>query len=101
MHDIDAQSDEEVLGETLRDHFLTNGTPVLIMSSDESKVSVILGVEIHMIKDKEGKPSIKADCLVLDPNYSGTDTNLKKALSKGACSWKDSEKIFDEKEGMK
>lgn len=87
---------------TLRSHFLTNGTPVMI--GGDVYAHTILGVEIRKgVTDLENLEEEWRDAkdppvlfLILDPHFKGSDSNLKTILSKGWCQWKDPRKFFNQ-----
>ena len=74
----------------LRNHFLSNGTPVMI--GGDVYAHTILGVDIRRgvtdlddasLSDITKDPAVMF--LILDPHYKGNDTDLKKITSKGWC----------------
>ena len=82
-------------GPTLREHFLTHGTPVMI--GGDIYAHTILGVDVRIDDSEvidETKPKVMF--LILDPHYKGADGNLKQMLSKGWCAWKDPTKFFNQ-----
>lgn len=85
----------------LRNHFLSNGTPVMI--GGDVYAHTILGVDIRRgvtdledpsLSDITKDPAVMF--LILDPHYKGNDTDLKKITSKGWCQWKDPRKFFNQ-----
>ena len=63
-------------GPTLREHFLTHGTPVMI--GGDIYAHTILGVDVRIDDSEvidETKPKVMF--LILDPHYKGADGNLK------------------------
>ena len=67
-------------GRELRDHFLKDGTPIMI--GGDLYAHTILGVDFCEEKDD-------VRFLILDPHYPGGDSNIKNILSKGWVAWKD------------
>jgi hypothetical protein len=67
-------------GRELRDHFLREGTPIMI--GGDLYAHTILGIDYC-----EEKEDLRF--LILDPHYTGNDNNIKNILSKGWCGWKD------------
>lgn len=68
---------------TLVDHFNKNGSPVMI--GGDVKAYTIMGVDIG---DEEVR------FLILDPHYTGSDSNLKEICKRQWCSWFDPDKKF-------
>ena len=68
----------------LEDHFKNVGTPVML--GGDVKAFTIIGVDVS----EEGNVKY----LILDPHYTGSDSNTKEILNKGWCGWKDPLKHF-------
>ena len=75
--------------EQLRNHFQTKGTPVMI--GGDVKAFTILGVAAPPDYDED---SDEAQFLILDPHYTGPDSNTAQILKKGWCGWKSPKSHF-------
>lgn len=62
----------------MKEHFDTLGTPIMIGGG--VLAYTMLGVDIS---DSDVK------YLILDPHYTGDDSDMKEIYSKGWCGWKD------------
>jgi hypothetical protein len=62
-------------GKELRDHFLTEGTPIMI--GGDLYAYTILGIDY--CEEKEGTDDA-VKFLILDPHFPGTDANIKNIL---------------------
>lgn len=67
-------------GHELKQHFIEEGTPIMI--GGDLYAHTILGVDIC-----EEKEDVRF--LILDPHFTGSDSNIKNTLAKGWCGWKD------------
>ena len=67
-------------GRELRDHFLKDGTPIMIGGG--LFAYTIIGIDLCEEKDD-------VRFLILDPHYTGGDGNIKNITSKGWVGWKD------------
>jgi hypothetical protein len=70
-------------GKELRDHFLQEGTPIMI--GGDLYAHTILGVDY--CEEKGDEDGLRF--LILDPHYPGGDSNIKNILQKGWVAWKD------------
>ena len=69
-------------GKVLKEHFLTQGTPIMI--GGDLYAYTILGIDFCEELAEEG-----LKLLILDPHYTGGDSNIKNITSKGWLAWKD------------
>ena len=67
-------------GRELRDHFLKDGTPIMIGGG--LYAYTIIGIDYC-----EEKEDVRF--LILDPHYTGGDGNIKNIFAKGWVGWKD------------
>lgn len=62
----------------VQQHFRNVGTPIML--GGDVKAYTILGIEVN----EESDPKV-VKYLILDPHYTGSDTNIKDIISKGWC----------------
>jgi Ufm1-specific protease 2 len=63
------------------------------MLGGDVKAFTILGIDAPELYDEDDEDQT-VKYLILDPHYTGTDTNVKEILKKGWCGWKDPLKHF-------